>query len=591
MKRHYIPLFLGICLATVETFAETTDSVASEKVHELQEFVVEGVTQRVIKHGAEYIPSKHVKKAATDATSLLRYMQVPQLVVGQGFEAEVKTVQGKDVSMFIDYAPASQEDIQGLLPDDVLRVEELSYPEDPRFNGAQQVVNFIMRKYEWGGYTKPMLYGSTFGLDFIHGNVYSKFVRKRWTIDANVRGDGSHFSHYDNESTNTFRDVDFNGGHFDTLTKHSYSDYDRNLSKQNRFYTSVRATYRTDNMHLMHTIWFNRSGFPCVREINTVDFSDPTYPSAQSASYQKSQTLTPGISGYYWFNLPRGNSLNVSWNYSTSAYRNNSQYRLGEFNPIVNINSERTHQPTANISWSKKFKYNNTFRTSLMTYNTYYDTRYGGSYTDRQKVLSSENMLFLEYMQNWKFGLSLYSRIGASYVCGRNNGHTTLSQWNPRAGAQVEYQVNTHHSFSVEGWWGNGHPEASTSNSAIRQVNELMWLQGNPDLRNTIFASTSAQYTYIPNNKLSLTAVFSYEGNPDKQAYEYYSMPGRDGLVRKVVNSGDYHDYSVKIRANLKLFKGVLQLSASAGMTMCASRAWIRRAATGFRPTPRPQSS
>ena len=555
-------IFTSILCATAAIVAmaqtETPDSI---KTQELGEVVVEARTQQVIDRGVAYMPAKKIKKSAVDATQLLQLMNIPQLDITPG-TMSVKTYSGKDVAMFIDYKEATEQDLQGLRPEDVLRVEVLQYPEDPRFGGQANVVNFIMRKYEWGGYTKFTATGTTLNIDRGEGILYSKFADRNWTFDASVNGSITHYDNYSSNNVEIFRDITVGDNHYDAITRTLLSGADY-LRQSNTQSVAFRAAYATKTTEIIHSVSYNRSATPLERDLSAVTYSGNLLSSSSALSKESGQTITPRLMGYYYFDMPHSNSLVVSWTFEYGRTRRNSLYQLGELVPIINNNKETSYAPTMIIQYSKKFSHYNTFRTSLITFNTLYRTDYEGSYNGLQKLLSSENMLFLEYMQNWQCGLSLYSRVGASYVIGRVNGVNTLEQWNPRLGLQLNYKINDRHSASVEGWWGNNHPTPSSSNSAIVQSNELMWLQGNPDLRNTTFITASASYNFIPTNKLSLSATAEYHGYLNKTAYDYFSLPGYDGLIRREINSGDFHRYSGYLSATLKLFDNSLSLRAS----------------------------
>ena len=168
-----------IAIATVAQ-TETPDRIEAK---ELDEVVVEAQNQRTDAKLSTYTPTGKQKSSAQNAIDLLRQLAIPQININLVDNA-VTTQTGQNVAIFINYLPASAEEIEGLFTADVRRVEYLDFPTDPRFQGNEHVVNFIMQKYEYGGYTK-----ATVSENFLVGklssraSVYSKFAYKRMTYD------------------------------------------------------------------------------------------------------------------------------------------------------------------------------------------------------------------------------------------------------------------------------------------------------------------------------------------------------------------------------------------------------------------------
>lgn len=117
------------------------------------EVEVSANNQYVTDEKTVFVPTKRDKKTAHGGASLIQAMGIASLNFDPVNES-ISMTSGESVTKFIDYVPATDQDIANLRPMDVLRVELFDYPQDPRFRGAAHALNFVMVKYEYGGYTK-----------------------------------------------------------------------------------------------------------------------------------------------------------------------------------------------------------------------------------------------------------------------------------------------------------------------------------------------------------------------------------------------------------------------------------------------------
>ena len=90
-----------------------------------------------------YVPNNNQKNAAQSGVMLLGLMAIPQLDVDLS-SLSVKTIGGKDVTVFIDCNEATRQDLDGMRTQDVKRVEFYTHPIDNRFKGVQYAINFVI---------------------------------------------------------------------------------------------------------------------------------------------------------------------------------------------------------------------------------------------------------------------------------------------------------------------------------------------------------------------------------------------------------------------------------------------------------------
>lgn len=255
MKRILTIMFALIQAIAVCAQTESTDSVISS---ELDEVIVEGQMQRTSAKVSTYIPTGKEKNASLNGIDLLNRMAIPQLHLSPGNDSSVQTVSGQEVDIFIDYLPASSQDLSGMRMSDVKKVEYLDYPTDPRFRGKAHVVNFIMHKYEYGGYFKAatdnFLIANSYNL-----NLFTKIQYRRMTYDVALGGYYSNNSHTYSNTNASYRLTQPDGS-LREIDRISTTDNSSLIRKY--LWPTFRALYQTDRISLRNTIGTNFDHYP-----------------------------------------------------------------------------------------------------------------------------------------------------------------------------------------------------------------------------------------------------------------------------------------------------------------------------------------
>lgn len=545
--------FLAVPSALCYAQEASQDSL---RVQVLDEVVVESQLQYTSASCSTYIPTSRQKNASQTATDLLNRMAIPQLRLQPGESTSVQTVSGQAASIFIDYQPATAEDLAGMRTTDVKRVEYLDFPSDPRFQGCAHVVNFIMQKYEYGGYLKADA-TEFFIANSGQLNLFAKFQYRRMTFDLAAGGYYSNASHDYANTTEVFRLPVADGSPI-ALTRISETTY----SKMKRRYAwpTFKALYSSDNITLRNTVGINFDKYPTHDSEGTVGYSSEDFAKTSYHSESSHKTSSITYNGNWNFILPKGNSINFAPYYSFSHNTSRSRYEEEQLADIIlNGANDKTHQASGNLRFVHSFGKGG--QLTAATTASYADSRttYTGTASATDHIVSAKFFPSVEYSFSTE-SLNLYAGVGLVYSYSRL-GEAKEETTDPFCNLYLSYSFNGKHIVSGDIRYSTLTPASSLRSQVIIQSYPLMSYTGNPTLVAPEFIDADITYVWLPSNILNLSVSGNLSTVNNRYAYCY--TPGADGILRTIEQPcGKYLNASVGGYAVVRPFGESLQLVA-----------------------------
>ena len=521
MKQIYCLIGIWLCTFSAIAQSETNDSI---KTQELNEVFVEAQMQRTDAKKSTYIPTVRQKNASQTGADLLDQMSIPQLNIT--LSGNIQTNSGKEVAVFIDYIPASENDLKAMRISDVKRVEYYEYPSDPRLQGHQFVVNYIMAKYEYGGYVK--LYDHTNLLHFseqLLGNVRLQY--KNMTYDLMGYGWGHNSSHYGSELTETYRLPQEDGAMkiFDR-----YSNMTSSKENRQQYFAAFKATYNTDKIQASTQFNGSINRKPHSDRTGEVIYSPADFPASEYSSTLNNISKFLSYNGYYFFALPKSNSISFTPFYMFSHTEQNSSYIENGFAPIYNGAIDNSNQLKADLKFNHDFgKYGNLLGFIRGSYE-YNRTQYTGSATSLDRAKSSRVGIGATY--NVSIG-NFYGSTGFGWDWDKLRFADIVDNpSSPWFDLSLQYGFKDKHSLSTTFHYSTWAPSPTYKSENIIQSTPLLRYTGNPNLVPSKSYDIDFRYTWLPNNNYSLSAFAWAWIVGDRYAYDYEATS--DGVLRTI---------------------------------------------------------
>lgn len=541
-----ILLFPLLCSAQVRIDSLSTDSITTYRIDEV---VIEAAKQYAIGNGIASVPTKKIKQHSINVVDMLSKMMVPGLRVDMT-GSRVETTYKEGVHFFIDGVEAQDWEVKALKPKDVLRIEFLQSPADPKFKNYTAVVDFIMKKYDYGGYVlaegnQSVIYNSG---DY---GIIAKVNHRKWTHQALLEVD--------------FRNADDIVNRQNTTYVFSQDDVvnrliTREQKERTQTYTAAFSTrYDSKKFNFSISTGYRYKRTPENSSRNTITYirNGEAGAEAKGEEYATSRNASPYLNTYFQLsNLPNNSFLYGAASVSYNHYNTSDTYTLDT--PIFNSAKEDAWLPRVWLTYTFPLYKKNYMSVTADWTSEIYKTHYSGTNNSSQKLIN--NYLYLRanynhsFSDKWSAGAAVEVPIN-SYKVNEGKYNTTPYL---NGSITVNGRFNPKHSIYASARLSQMMITPNYYNSVVRQDNEIEGSKGNPDLKTQRYLYSVVSYSWMPSKIFSLNTSLNWEQIMDDIVPYWHPMDGL--MVKDMVNSGDYNCYSASISPSFSLFKGKLNI-------------------------------
>lgn len=493
----------------------------------LSQVNVESQAATVYTDKTVFIPTTLQKNASQTGADLIDHMGIPQLKVSMS--GNISTNSGSPVGVFIDFIPASAEDLKAMRMSDVRRVEYYENPSDPRMQGYTFAVNYVMAKYEYGGYVKGMGVGNLISYsEQLLANV--RLQNKKTTYDLMGYGFNSDHSHNGSELTETFR-LPQSDNEIKTFDRYSKTTSSKDSHQQ--YFAAFRATYNSDKVQASTQINGSIDRRPHSDRSGSVIYTSEDYPASDYSSAHFNSSKFISYSGYYFFSLPKSNTLTFTPKYTYSHTQQNSSYLENGYAQILNNATDNTNQFNAELRYTHDFGISGNILTFVRGTYEYNRTRYTGSVysfdrakTSRIGVGANYNISVVNFRGTVGFGWD-WDRLQFGNLIDKPSA--------PWFDLSLNYSIKQKHSLSTVFHYSTWAPDPSYKSENIISATHLLSYTGNPALVPDKSYDLGLFYSWYPNNNYSFSGFATSWIMGDRYVYDYEATP--TGILRTIKQS------------------------------------------------------
>ncbi len=464
---------------------------------------------------------------------------------------------GGDLSFFIDKVKADESDLKAIQPKDVLRIEYLENPTDAAFAGCPYVLNFVMKKYQWGGYTKLNAMQSFIDVNGFYG-LFSKFKSARMTYDLATS------ANYNRRDLKSNLSQEYSGLRNDMDGTYSVDRITSNsgILRNNNYGGRFRALYSYDNNVFYTTLALGFSHNPGYVTSGSLRFEPPVYSSLYQRREEYARSISPSLSAVWSHSFNNTTSLNTtvgvqhSHNYASNLYSPEGLQSI--YNHVSDNNWGSVLSAYLSHRLNKRLSVGGGGNISYEHYSTLYS---GDINSDPRQTLSN---LSANLSVNMRYiirkGFNVVFRPGVSFLNYKSNGNN-VTEWKPDFSLSSSLTINPKNQISFKAGYQSLPPSPAYTNSSLIQINEIEWLRGNPDLKGVQKMRYDLRYTWMPNNLLSLNTLVNY--SKEFHLADEVWTPEEDKMIRSYFSNGWHQSLYTGIDASLNLLGSHIRLNGS----------------------------